>query len=231
MTVPVDPFDPAGRLLYRDGLILVIDKPAGLPVHPGPGGGPTLADYLDELRFGLPRRPEIAHRLDRATSGCLILGRHRKALARLGRLFAAGAIEKVYWAVVRGAPSAGDGVIDLPLMRRSPDRGWWMQVDPQGEPALTRYRVLGQGSGRTWLELRPVTGRTHQIRVHLSAIGCPIEGDPIYGDAARDALLCLHAESVRVPLQGGRPPIEVHAPPPDHLRRAIEAIGSLDPVA
>ena len=97
------------RLLYRDALMLIIDKPAGLAVHPGPKGGPNLEDLLDGLRFGLPRRPELAHRLDRDTSGCLVLGRHRRALRRLGRLFAAGRVDKTYWAVVEGAPPAEAG--------------------------------------------------------------------------------------------------------------------------
>src|SRR3954469_24302541 len=93
----------ADRMLYRDGLMLVVDKPAGIPVHAGPGGGPNLEQHLDALRFGLPRVPSLAHRLDRDTSGCLVLGRHRKALAKLGRLFMAGRVEKTYWAVVAGA--------------------------------------------------------------------------------------------------------------------------------
>src|SRR4051812_13109839 len=92
------------RILYRDGLVLVIDKPAGLPVHAGPGGGPNLERSFDQLRFGLPHPPALAHRLDRDTSGCLVLGRHRKALARLGRLFQAGLVGKTYWAIVEGMP-------------------------------------------------------------------------------------------------------------------------------
>ena len=110
------------RVLYRDELILVIDKPAGLPVHRGPKGGPTLDDHLDALRFGRPERPALAHRLDRETSGCLVIGRHREALQRLGRLFAAGRVEKVYWAVTRGVPAAACGRIDLPLARRDAAR-------------------------------------------------------------------------------------------------------------
>src|SRR2546423_5564419 len=93
------------RLVYRDGLMLVIDKPAGLAVHKGPKGGESLVDYFDALRFGLPRPPALAHRLDRDTSGCLVLGRHRKALAALGHLFKSGLIGKSYWAVVAGGPS------------------------------------------------------------------------------------------------------------------------------
>ena len=113
--------DIISRVLYRDGLMLVIDKPAGLPVHPGPKGGETLADHLDALRFGLPRRPEVAHRLDRDTSGCLVLGRHPKALRRLGDLFQRNAVEKVYWAVVEGGPAADAGEIDR---RRLPNKAW-----------------------------------------------------------------------------------------------------------
>src|SRR5688572_339740 len=169
------------RILYRDALMLIIDKPAGLAVHPGPKGGPNLEDLLDGLRFGLPRRPELAHRLDRDTSGCLVLGRHHRALRRLGRLFTAGRVEKIYWAVVEGAPPAEAGRIDLPLGRRNQERGWWMKVDPEGRPSITDYRVLGRDGALTMLELRPLTGRTHQLRVHLAALGCPVLGDPIYG--------------------------------------------------
>ncbi|HLN08493.1 MAG TPA: pseudouridine synthase, partial [Xanthobacteraceae bacterium] len=97
------------RVLYRDGLILVIDKPAGFAVHRGPKGGSSLEDFFDALRFGLPRPPALAHRLDRDTSGCLVLGRHRKALAHLGLLFKHGRIGKTYWAVVEGGPSADEG--------------------------------------------------------------------------------------------------------------------------
>ena len=111
------PDEMVSRLLYRDGLMLVIDKPAGFAVHRGPKGGESLEDYFDALRFGLPRAPALAHRLDRDTSGCLVLGRHRKALASLGKLFKNGAIAKTYWAVVEGAPEADEGVIDLPLGR------------------------------------------------------------------------------------------------------------------
>ena len=92
------PEEMVSRLLYRDGLMLIIDKPAGLSVHKGPKGGPSLEDHFDALRFGLPRRPALAHRLDKETSGCLVLGRHRKALAEIGNLFRHGKIGKTYWA-------------------------------------------------------------------------------------------------------------------------------------
>jgi tRNA pseudouridine32 synthase / 23S rRNA pseudouridine746 synthase len=217
------------RLLYRDALMLIIDKPAGLAVHPGPKGGPNLEDLLDGLRFGLPCRPELAHRLDRDTSGCLVLGRHHRALRRLGRLFAAGRVDKTYWAVVEGAPPEAQGRIDLPLGRRNRQRGWWMKVDPEGLPSTTDYRVLGRTEELTWVELRPLTGRTHQLRVHLAALGCPVRGDPIYGhlrpDVPNRPLLHLHARAIAVPLYANRPPIAVTAPPPAHMLDALTACG------
>jgi tRNA pseudouridine32 synthase / 23S rRNA pseudouridine746 synthase len=214
------------RVLYRDALMLVIDKPAGLPVHPGPKGGETLFHHLDALRFGLPRRPEVAHRLDRETSGCLVLGRHTKALARLGELFARGEVDKVYWAVVEGGPEENEGEIALPLAKKSPERGWWMKVDPAGQPSLTTWRVLGRGAGNTLLELRPITGRTHQLRVHCAASGFPVLGDPIYGTAPRHGGpgLHLHARSVTVPLYPKKPAITVEAPVPQHMRERVETL-------
>ena len=107
------PEETLARLLYRDGLMLVIDKPAGVPVHRGPKAGPSLEDDFGALRFGLPRNPALAHRLDKDTSGCLVLGRHRKALAALGKLFKQGKVGKTYWAVVEGAPEAEEGRIDI----------------------------------------------------------------------------------------------------------------------
>jgi len=228
---PTDTFGPniGARLLYRDALMLVIDKPAGLPVHPGPKGGETLTDHLDALRFGLPKRPQAAHRLDRDTSGCLVLGRHAKALARLGRLFATGEVAKTYWAIVEGDPAAEAGEIDLPLMRRSADpRSWWMKTDPAGDPSLTRWRVLGRDAGRrsAWLELKPVTGRTHQLRVHCAAMGWSIRGDAIYGQADRAGpSLHLHARALSLPLYPRKPPVEVEAPAPGPLRSALAACG------
>jgi tRNA pseudouridine32 synthase / 23S rRNA pseudouridine746 synthase len=262
------------RVLYRDGLMLVIDKPAGFAVHRGPKGGESLEDHFDALRFGLPRAPALAHRLDRDTSGCLVLGRHRKALALLGRLFKSGAVEKTYWAVVEGAPATDEGRIDLPLGRLDETRGWWMKHDPNGQPAVTKWKILGsfspppcgEGSGvgvarldtgvdasghpstslpslhqqaRTqarasaarlgganfsWLALEPVTGRTHQLRVHCAEMGWPIVGDTIYGNAPRSGgpVLHLHAREVVVPLYKNRAAIRVVAPLPPHMRGALQ---------
>jgi len=132
------------RLLYRDGLMLVIDMPAGLAVHRGPKGGAALEDHFDALRFGLPRAPALAHRLDRDTSGCLVLGRHRKALAALGKLFKQGKVGKIYWAVVEGAPPADEGRIELALAKRDESRGWWMKADARGLPSVTTWKVMGR---------------------------------------------------------------------------------------
>jgi len=218
------------RLLYRDGLMLVIDKPAGLAVHRGPKGGEALEDYFDALRFGLPRAPALAHRLDRDTSGCLVLGRHRKALAALGKLFKQGKVGKVYWAVVEDGPDADEGRIEIALSKRDESRGWWMKADPQGLPSVTTWKVMGRGGGRTWLALEPLTGRTHQLRVHCAEMDFPIVGDPIYGNAPRQGgpPLHLHAREVTVPISKNKPPVTVTAPVPAHLRELLSACGWKD---
>ena len=215
------------RVLYRDGLMLVIDKPPGMAVHRGPKGGESLEDHFDALRYGLPRAPALAHRLDRDTSGCLVLGRHRKALAELGRLFKAGRVGKTYWAVVEGGPDADQGRIDLPLGRLDATRGWWMKADAAGQPAVTTWQVLGRSSPFTWLALEPLTGRTHQLRVHCAAMGWPIVGDAIYGTAPRSGgpPLHLHAREVVVPLYKKRDPIRVTAPVPPHMPERLGCCG------
>jgi tRNA pseudouridine32 synthase/23S rRNA pseudouridine746 synthase len=230
-------FNLLSRLLYRDGLILIVDKPAGLPVHRGPKGGVCLEDHFDALRFGLPRPPALAHRLDKDTSGCLVLGRHRKALERLGKLFKSGRIDKTYWAVVEGGPAEDEGRIDMALGRLDATRGWWMRPDPLGLPAQTSWRVLGRGrddEGReiAFLKLMPHTGRTHQLRVHCQASGWPILGDPVYGHGrlAGAPPLHLHARSVRVPMQEKKEKISVVAPAPEHMLDALRACGEQDDV-
>lgn len=221
------PDEMLARLLYRDGMMLVVDKPAGLSVHRGPKGGHSLEDYFGVLRFGLPRDPALAHRLDKDTSGCLVLGRHRKALALLGKLFKQGKVGKTYWAVVEGGPAEDEGLIDMPLSEIDKGRGWWMKPNPHGKPASSTWKVMGHADGKTWLALEPLTGRTHQLRVHCAEMGFPIVGDPIYGTADRSGIppLHLHSRSITVPISKNKPAVTVEAPVPAHMRELLKRCG------
>jgi tRNA pseudouridine32 synthase / 23S rRNA pseudouridine746 synthase len=223
-----DPGDLPRRILHRDDAMLVLDKPAGIAVHKGAGYGDNLEAHFEALRFEKPQNPALAHRLDKDTSGCLVLGRDKPALARLGDLFRKGLAQKIYWAVVVGRDLADSGAIDAPLMRRSHDkRSWWMKVDPAGDASLTRWRVLGKADGLLWLELTPETGRTHQLRVHCAHLGTPIAGDHIYGgDLARSAArhMHLHARSITLPVYRASP-VHVTAPAPQHMYPLLEACG------
>ena len=197
--------------------LLVLDKPAGLTVSAR--NGEDLTRYLPALRLGKRRDPQPAHRLDTDTAGCLVLGRTAPMLAALGVLFAERRVEKTYWAVLRGVLRAEAGVIDAPLRKvSSAAKGWRMEVHPAGDPARTQWRVLGRAPGLTWLELRPETGRTHQLRVHCAHLGAPILGDAMYGGGDAGGLHLL-ARALRLPLD---PPLQVEAPVPAHMRAAID---------
>jgi tRNA pseudouridine32 synthase / 23S rRNA pseudouridine746 synthase len=177
------PEDVLSRVLYRDGLMLIIDKPAGLPVHRGPKGGASIEDYFDALRYGLPRPPALAHRLDKETSGCLVLGRHRKALAHLGLLFKHGKVGKTYWAVVEGGPEADEGTIDLALGRLDETRGWWMKPDPKGLPSVTAWKVMGRsGEGIS----APAGVAPESVRVPVAQPLPP----PLWGRAGEGVVRC-----------------------------------------
>lgn len=222
--------DIVNTVLYRDALILVLDKPAGIAVHTANGGLNNLERYFPALQFGLPNPPTLGHRLDLGTSGCLVLARHRQAAQRLRVLFSGNLIKKTYWAVVAGDFPQDEGRIDIPLSKQSTSkRHWWMKADPErGVSAITDYRVLGRGNGLTWLELSPQTGRTHQLRVHCAALGHPIVGDYIYGPAGETAAknqLHLHARSLEIPLYPKKAPIHVEAAPPPHMQEALKACG------
>lgn len=234
MSVP----DLPQRVLYRDGLMLVIDKPAGLPVHARPGtkkgeGGPSLEDYFHQLRFGLPRDPALAHRLDRDTTGCLVLGRHPKALRKLHKLFLEGRIDKTYWAICRGVPEKPSGTVDAALKKGTERAGWKMSVaapDADGAmSAVTTYRTLKSVDGLSFIEAKPKTGRTHQIRVHLAHIGAPILGEPLYGDLTKEERagpIMLHARRVVIPISKTKDPVTVEAPPPSWMTDMLARLGA-----
>jgi len=155
----------------------------------------------------------------------LVLGRHPKALAKLGRLFSGRDTEKTYWAVVEGEPLADEGAFDMPLLKVNTRAGWSVKVSDKGQASLTRYRVMGRAPGMTWLELKPETGRTHQIRVHCAAAGCPVIADRLYGHARPDSQLHLQSHGIVLPLSKSKPPIVVTAPPPPHMLAALTACG------
>lgn len=206
-------------ILYRDDDLLVIDKPAGLAVHPGPRTPDSLEDRLDALRLGRRRRPTIMHRLDRDTAGCLALARTAEARRWLQQAFETRRVVKRYWALVAGLPDAAEGVIDAPLRKiSSAETGWRMMVDPMGERAFTRWRLLAilvQDPAVSLVELTPETGRTHQLRVHCAALGWPIVGDPVYG-AADGIYTRLFARQLILPLPDGGE-ADVRAAPPPHM--------------
>jgi tRNA pseudouridine32 synthase/23S rRNA pseudouridine746 synthase len=211
-------------ILFRDNRFVVLDKPPGLPVHPGPKVGPSVEDAFPALS----RRkdgPWLAHRLDADTSGCLVVALRHAALLAAQAEFAEGRAEKVYWAVVHGGPSAESGVVDAPLLKRNAPRGWRMDIDVDGQRAVTEWQVLGRSAHHSWLELRPRTGRTHQVRVHCASMGCAILGDSVYGPAEpnrTDVRLNLLARSIALRFD---PPVLAIAPPPTHMRRLLVACG------
>jgi len=204
-------------ILFEDGEALVIDKPAGLPLDPPRAGGESLVNHLDELKLGFQRAPVPVHRLDRDTSGCLLLARNPKALKRFAAAFEARQVEKVYFGVVAGPVAGEEGEIALNLSKVSTARdGWRMIPAKKGKPALTRWRRIAEQGGLTLVEFRPETGRTHQIRVHaLTGLGHALLGDPVYGSGKGAGRTMLHASSLWVPREG-KAPVAAMAPfPPD----------------
>ena len=206
----------ADRVLFIDAEAMIVDKPAGLPVDRPRDGSLSVLNHLDSLRFGFERLPAIVHRLDRDTSGCLLLARNPKMQKKAQLAFEAGAVEKTYLAVLDGVPKEPAGTIDLPLNKvSSREGGWRMVVVKGGQRAVTHWETVIFGEGRALVVFRPETGRTHQLRVHAAnGIGIPIVGDPVYGGGSGKML--LHARTLSVP-RGGKPPIAATAPLPDHF--------------
>lgn len=211
----------ADRVLFIDGEAIVIDKPAGLPVDPPRDGSLSLENHLASLTFGFQRWPLAVHRLDRDTSGCLLLARNPKAHKRFTAAFEAQAVSKLYIAVLGGVPENASGSIDLPLAKiSSAAEGWRMAPSPRGKAARTDWRVLAVRDGRALVAFTPHTGRTHQIRAHaLHGLGIGIMGDPVYTGQATLAPrtpLLLHARMLRVE-RAGKPPVEAIAPMPERF--------------
>jgi tRNA pseudouridine32 synthase/23S rRNA pseudouridine746 synthase len=206
-------------ILFQDRRFLVIDKPAGLPVHAGRAGGPSVEDFFPQWRVG-GDGPWLAHRLDQDTAGCLVIALKKSALRAAQMVFAERGAEKIYWAVVRGVPVAAAGVIELPLAKTSLGRLWKMETVNSGDAAVTDWAVRGQGGGIAWLEFRPRTGRTHQVRAHAAALGHPIAGDPVYGGGG--GRLMLLARAIRLGLD---PPVAATAPVPAHMAEMMKVCG------
>ena len=214
-------------ILYEDGEALVIDKPAGLPVDRPRKGGPCLDDHLERLKLGFQRAPVAVHRLDTDTSGCLLLARNPKALARFNKAFEERLVGKTYLAILAGRPPGTEGKIELALSKiSSADKGWRMIPAKKGKPAVSHWELVAELGPHSLIRFRPETGRTHQLRVHaLKGLGAPLLGDPVYGagPAPGAKRTMLHAESLTV-TRPGKTPIEARAPLPADFR----ALGASD---
>ncbi|EWY39850.1 pseudouridine synthase [Skermanella stibiiresistens SB22] len=214
-----------GRVLYRDADVLVIDKPPGLAVQGGTATPKHLDAMLDALQFDADERPKLVHRLDKDTSGVLVLARNTFAAAKLAASFRGKDARKYYWAMTVGVPRPFQGKVDAPLAKEPTGRGERVAVDDEdGKRAVSLYQVIEHANKKAaWVALWPLTGRTHQLRVHMQAIGTPILGDGKYGGpeaflegSGVSGKLHLHARRLILPHpRGGR--IDVTAPLPDHM--------------
>ena len=209
-------------ILFIDAEAMVIDKPAGLPVDTPRRGGDSVVARLGELKQGFQRPPTPMHRLDQDTSGCLLLARSPKARSSFQKAFETRQVEKYYLAVVDGVVEEDAGTIDLPLGKKSSaDAGWRMVSDAKGDKATTHWRKIAVRGDRTLLEFRPVTGRTHQLRVHArEAFGRGIVGDRVYGVPGGPML--LHASRLVLPREK-KAMIDVSAPLPEHFGEWADA--------
>jgi len=219
-------------VIHRDKQAIVINKPPGLATQGGTKTDHHVDGLLDGLQFEAENRPKLVHRLDKDTSGVLLLARTSRAAAHFAKAFSSRTARKVYWALVTGVPSIEDGMVELPIGKQPGTGGEKMYVDEkEGSPARTRYRVIERAGNRAcWVELQPYTGRTHQLRVHMAAIGHPIVGDGKYGgpeafltgDISRK--MHLHARRLKVDHPDGGA-IDVVAELPRHFTDSLRVLG------
>ncbi len=222
------------RILFIDGEAIVIDKPEGLPVDTPRAGGDSVEARIHQLSLGFKRPPVPMHRLDRDTSGCLLLARNPRSRAAFQQAFERGDVAKSYLAVVDGQTPGDEGLIDLAIAKVSSARGGWrMVVEKGGKEAATRWRRIAEAEGQSLVEFRPTTGRTHQIRVHAArGLGAAIVGDPVYSlpddaelgtMALPDSGMLLHAWRLVVPREP-KEAIDVTAPVPDRFGRWLDLL-------
>jgi 23S rRNA pseudouridine955/2504/2580 synthase len=219
-------------VIHRDDAAIVLNKPAGLATQGGTKTENHVDGLLDALTFGLDNRPKLVHRLDKDTSGALLIARTSRSAGHFAKAFSSRTARKVYWALVVGVPDIADGFIDLPIGKQPGSGGEKMHVDEKdGASARTRYRIVERaGNTCAWVELQPYTGRTHQLRVHMAAIGHPIVGDGKYG--GKEAFLTgtisrkmhLHARRIRIDHPKGEQ-IDVRADLPPHMKDSFADLG------
>lgn len=216
-------------VIYKDPQVIILNKPAGLAVQGGSGITISVDLLLDALMFDAKERPKLVHRLDKDTSGVLVLARTAKSAVKFAALFKGKGLQKEYLAVVAGVPSDAAGSVDVPIAK-SEGKHEKVRSDPKGQYALTHYRVLDEvGHMAALVHLMPVTGRTHQLRVHMSVIDTPIAGDGKYGgkDAFIEGIapqLHLHAWKITFPDEKGKD-VTVTAPLPIHMKKTLGFLG------
>lgn len=226
----------ASITLYEDDDLLVLDKPPGLAVQGGTGTTRHLDALLERLGEDRDSRPRLVHRLDRDTSGVLVVAKRRQVAARLGRMFQTRSVRKIYWALVKGVPKPPQGKIDAALVKATGPEGDRVRKARPGEQevaqtAVTHYAVVDRAGGQlAWVSLKPVTGRQHQLRAHMAILGHPILGDEKYhGDKDLPGgianKLHLHARRVSFPHPAGEGTVDVTAPLPEHMAQAFAALG------
>ncbi len=235
---PLSPADIAlaeAMVIHRDASAFVLDKPPGLATQGGTKTDAHVDGLLGALQGEAPVRPKLVHRLDKDTSGALLVARTPRAAAWFAKAFSNRSARKTYWAIVVGVPDIAQGEIDLPLAKQPGSGGEKMHVDDKGLPSKTRYRIIERaGNSAAWVELQPLTGRTHQLRVHMAAIGHPIVGDGKYGGKAAfltgtiSRKLHLHSRRLRIDHPDGGA-LDISAPVPEHFAASLDALG-FDPL-